>query len=126
MLLDERERRFGEAPKVIARSCDYLGCLLDALLSVPRVPNRNAWGLAIPESGRERVVTDHANGSEHADQRARAIVPRGDEQVRLVLLAGYRPGVTWRIHFREQEHLPPFVQGAGHVIHGAPFTYRGV
>src|SRR2546428_3462274 len=41
MLLDERERRFGEAPEVVARGCDYLGCLLDALLSVASVPYRN-------------------------------------------------------------------------------------
>src|SRR5207247_4659234 len=58
VLLDERERRLGESLEVVPGGGDYLGCLLDALLSVPRVPNRNAWGLAIPESSRERVVTD--------------------------------------------------------------------
>src|SRR5207249_1237588 len=34
MLLDERERRLGKALEVVAGRGDYLGCLLDALLSV--------------------------------------------------------------------------------------------
>src|SRR5439155_7971671 len=126
MLLDQGERRFGEAAEVVPGRGDHLRCLLDALLSVASVPYRDAGRAPVAECCGERIVTDDTHRSEHADQRARAVVPRGDEQVRLVRLAGYRPGVTWRVHFREQKDLPPFVQRAGYVVHGASLAYRGV